>query len=102
MAQNPNLNIADKFGRTALHLACTSGNQAAVEALINLDEVQIDAQSIGGETPLMKAATQGHRDIVQALLAKNANPNLKSNLGHSARDYAMINHPGSDIASLLP
>ena len=62
---NPNINHKDDWGRTPLHMACNSGNLTAVKTLIEIgvslnDEpvpynLDLNAQSIGGETALMKA-----------------------------------------------
>ena len=62
---NPDVNQKDDWGRTPLHLACNSGNLTAVKTLIAVgvssnDEpmahtLDLNAQSLGGETPLMKA-----------------------------------------------
>jgi len=62
---NPDINQKDDWGRTPLHLACNSGNLTAVNTLIAIgvssdDEpmaqtLDLNAQSLGGETPLMKA-----------------------------------------------
>ena len=102
LGSEPNINLPDKFGRTALHLACISGNLAAFNILVHREDIHIDAQTIGGETPLMKAATQGHREIISTLLARGANPTLKSNNGLLAKDFAEINHRGTDLVTLFP
>ena len=52
-----NVNSRDKFKRTPLHLAAISGNISAVQKLINNKNILINAQTIGGETALMKAAS---------------------------------------------
>ena len=75
----PNINFRDNFGRTPLHHACNSGNLSAVKVLISrgLDAphpklngqiLNVNAQSIGGETPLMKAAACGNIDICVLLI----------------------------------
>ena len=65
-------------------------------------DIQINVQTIGGETPLMKAATMGHRDIIQQLLAAGANAGLQSHNGLTARDFAEINHKGTGLAEIFP
>ena len=62
---NPDINKKDDWGRTPLHMACNSGNTAAVNALIEIgvstdgepmaSTLDLDATSLGGETALMKA-----------------------------------------------
>lgn len=46
-----------------------------------------------GITPLMRASTWAHKDIVQLLLAKGADVNAKSNSGSTALIYASMANP---------
>ena len=101
LGQGPKVNQQDKFGRTALHLACTSGNMPAFIHLMQRSDIQIDAQTIGGETPLMKAATMGHREIILQLIAAGANKGLASNNGLTAQGFAEINHKGTGLSEIL-
>ena len=56
----------------------------------------VDAENIQGGTALLLAAKNGHASIVNALLAKGANPNLQAKNGLSpltiaaAKDYTDI------------
>ena len=102
LGQGPQVNQQDKFGRTALHLACTSGNIPAFDLLMQRGDIQINAQTIGGETPLMKAATMGHREVIEKLLSAGANASLQSNNGLTAKNFAEINHQGTGLADLFP
>ena len=61
------VNKPDDFGRTPLHMACNSGNTCAVILLLQ-HNAEVNTQTCGGETALMKAAANGHYDIVNALL----------------------------------
>ena len=65
--QSPDINCKDSFERTPLHHACNSGNLTAVCMLLehslykpnpklNGQKLEINAVTIGGETPLLKAA----------------------------------------------
>ena len=47
-------------------------------------ELNINSQTIGGETPLIKAAEQGSLDVCIALIKAGANPLLVDNLGRNA------------------
>ena len=81
-----NLELKDKRGRTALHQACRSNNIIAVDFLLN-NELQltympegeyrhadINAQSSGGETPLMMAIDEGNIHVMQLLFAQAQKP----------------------------
>lgn len=66
-------NAATDLGMTPLGLACENGNSAMVHLLL-----QSGAQTTPptpAVPPLMTAARVGNVDVVQALLAKGANPN---------------------------
>ena len=57
----------------------------------------IDQQTIGDETPLMKAAEQGNIEIIFMLLKAGANPFIKNKQGRTADTYAEANHPQTEI-----
>ena len=88
---NPNLNHEDNFKRTPLHLACISGNGTAVQLLLQSNAVNVNAQSAGGETPLMKAAAAGRLEICQILLKGGANAKMTCMKNLTALDFAQIN-----------
>jgi len=51
--------------------AAESGNLASIKHLLKI--TYVDPTPKYGETPLIRAARQGHKDVVQALLDNNAN-----------------------------
>ena len=53
------------------------------------------------ETPLMKAAEAGNRNIVVSLLRAGCNPFLEDVQGRTADMYAESNHPNMDIHLIL-
>ncbi len=52
---NANPNQPDSMGRTSLHIAAGAGKYNAIYILLQCDNIQVDALSLGLETPLMKA-----------------------------------------------
>ena len=70
-------------------MACNSGNEIAVALLIQ-NGADLNAQTCGGETPLMKAAANGYLNIVKALLTNNADPMIKAKNGLTALNYAQM------------
>ena len=67
---------ADSAGWTALHLACDTGDVAAVTALLsNRTPPQLEARSNTGQTPLCRALYWGCATCVRLLLARGADAN---------------------------
>ena len=67
------------MGRTALHIAAGAGNFNAIFILVQCNGIDIDALSLGKETPLMKAIQFSQIECVKQLLAKGADPINKIN-----------------------
>ena len=66
--------------------AAGKGDRDEVDRLLRAG-VSPDAESFG-VTPLAAAATHGHVDVIQRLIAAGANVNVRDKWGMTARDYA--------------
>jgi ankyrin repeat protein len=66
--------VRDKESETALHFAARSGNQSAVESLIEY-KADVNARTDSGITPLHWAAQNNREEMVDLLLAHKANAN---------------------------
>ena len=104
----PDYNHTDKFMRTPLHHAARASNETAISFLLQMGmqpqeelSINVDCETIGKETPLMKAAESGNRNIVVALLRAGCNPFLEDVQGRTADMYAESNHPNMDIHVIL-
>lgn len=78
--------------------ACKNGHLLDVISLV--DDVCIDMQNINGYTALMQASWYGHITIVDFLIKKGADVNLRSNNGWSPLMCALY-HRNTDVASHL-
>ena len=76
----PDLEKVDKQGRTALHYACRAGNLQTLRMLIQQD-VNIEARTQGGVTPLMAGIQSGAIHIVNELVTAGCNPMSEDVLG---------------------
>lgn len=88
----PDINSQDRFGRTPLHLASRNGNITAVRFLMQMSgllpnsdgdtmmtgeyQLNVNALTIGGVTPLMKASECGSKEIALLLLQGGADPSI--------------------------
>ena len=66
-----NLNLANRQGQTALHLASQNGSCEITEYLLK-KRAKIDAQDEDGKTSLYCASQWGQEKIVQLLLERGA------------------------------
>ncbi|KAJ2765899.1 hypothetical protein IWQ56_003919, partial [Coemansia nantahalensis] len=69
------VDVADAAGRTALHAACSCGNDAGVRQLLHMGAAP-NARDRIGNTPLTLAATGVRADIVVLLLEAGADPRI--------------------------
>ena len=60
MARGADLNASDELGRTAIHFACRAGKEDTFRVLVDNDEVDVDAVTNAGVTPLMMAIESGN------------------------------------------
>src|SRR3990167_5553916 len=87
-------------GRTALHLAASSGHEGVVRLLLENEYVinNINLQNVNGETALHLAASNGHEGVVRLLLENEYvinNINLQNVNGETALHLAASNgHEG--------
>lgn len=89
----------NKPGWTALIYAATNGHRGIVELLLE-NHAYIDSAPPNGVTALMMAARGGHLDTVKVLLEEGADPTLKTDLGQTAVDWALMTK-NTEIADLI-
>ena len=56
----PDVNARDDIGRTALHFACRAGKEENFDILMENDDIDFDAVTNAGVTPLMTAVESGN------------------------------------------
>jgi hypothetical protein len=71
------INQPNCFGQTALHYACNNGNDAIVQALLNVKSIDPDIQQVRGLTALHYASFVKHYKIIELLIRRGANPTIQ-------------------------
>ena len=90
-------NLTDSRGRTPLFTAVREGSQHALESLLGVPQLRIDAVNADGETPLMIAAIRGSLPAVRALVKRGAAINRE---GWTPLHYA-CSGPDNGVAAFL-
>ncbi len=87
LALNPNLEIKNIDGNTALWNACFGQNYKCVELLVDAG-INLNTTNDNGVTALMYCASAGKEDMVKLLLEFNANKEIKNLDDFKAIDLA--------------
>ncbi|KAK8741005.1 hypothetical protein OTU49_017411, partial [Cherax quadricarinatus] len=74
VAQNIDVNMANKHGESAIHLSCGLGQLEALRFLVKKGG-SLDATDAQGDTPLHWAARQGHAHVIAYLIEQGAQIN---------------------------
>lgn len=77
------------------------GETEALERLLDADASIIDITSFHGNTPLIRAAVQGHLDTVLALLRRGARVDIANSYGNTALIWAAMNGHAKVVELLL-
>ncbi len=88
---NSSLQLRSSTGQTALHLAAGMGLERVAEVCLARHPNLINTVDENLETPLMLAARNGYKEIVQSLLRCTADKTLKNKSDESAANIAEEN-----------
>lgn len=68
-----------QYGRSPLHMGAASGNLTAIQGLLkHLNIINLNQQTIGGETALTKSINFCKPECLSILLNAGADPNIKT------------------------
>jgi ankyrin repeat protein len=88
LATNPDKNVRDSFGRTALHDAMFQKNMEVIRLLLEYGFDVNDASPINGYTPLHDAVLVNNVDAAKLLLEFGADKTIKDTEGFTPLDRA--------------
>ena len=86
------IDIQDKFGRTALMLSAAYGRADTVKLLLDAG-ADIDRSNKYGWTALMQAAMWGHTGVMELLIQAGADVDIKDSDSRTAFDMLKEDHP---------
>uniref|UniRef100_A0A665WHX2 Inversin n=1 Tax=Echeneis naucrates TaxID=173247 RepID=A0A665WHX2_ECHNA len=89
LAPHIDINMADKYGGTALHAASLSGHVSTVKLLLE-KRAMVDSLDVMKHTPLFRACEMGHRDVILTLIKGSAHVDLVDVDGHTALHWAAL------------
>ncbi|KAM6968064.1 inversin [Aplochiton taeniatus] len=89
LAPHIDINMADKYGGTALHAASLSGHVSTVRLLLERGAM-VDSMDVMKHTPLFRACEMGQRDVILTLIKGSARVDLVDVDGHTALHWAAL------------
>ncbi len=95
------MNSQDDLGKTALMLACESGNSELIKTILN-HRPDVNIRCRAGRTALMIVAETGQLDILREVLKLHADVSLTDNKGNSCFKLAVKAWMPTVIKELLP
>ncbi|KAM4735135.1 LOW QUALITY PROTEIN: inversin [Anableps anableps] len=89
LAPRIDINMADKYGGTALHAASLSGHVSTVKLLLEKGAT-VDSLDVMKHTPLFRACEMGYKDVILTLIKGSACVDLVDVDGHTALHWAAL------------
>ncbi|XP_046337772.2 ankyrin repeat domain-containing protein 17-like [Haliotis rufescens] len=83
-----NVSLVDRFDNNILHSACLGGHVEVVKYVLSQDIVNINSRVWCGRTPVMLAAENGHRVVVELLVNVGADVTLVDKKGDNLLHFA--------------
>jgi protein phosphatase 1 regulatory subunit 16A len=91
LKQGRSLNVQDKYGATALHVAAANGYTDVLNFILSQDNTNLDVQDTEGWTPFHAAVCWEQQEAMRLLAEKGASMDTK-NL-HGETPYAIADEP---------
>jgi ankyrin repeat protein len=76
--------------KVEIHYAAKKGHLFVVSSLVWLNPQLVFSRDSNGDTPLHLAASEGHKNVVEFLIAHRANVNAENDFGETPLSYSLI------------
>ncbi|XP_046585228.1 putative ankyrin repeat protein RF_0381 [Haliotis rubra] len=95
------LSVVDDLGRNILHVACLSDNVDLVEDLFLRGIADIESRGEDGGTPVMYAAQEGSKRVIDLLVSKGCKLSVVDDLGRNILHVACLSENVDIVKDLL-
>ncbi|XP_048253962.1 ankyrin-3-like [Haliotis rufescens] len=90
MSKGGNASLVDINGDNILHLACLGGHVKMVKYILSQGIVDINCRGMYGRTPLMIAATDGHKDVFDLVIIEGGDVSAFDGNGNNILHLACV------------
>ncbi|XP_071115571.1 ankyrin repeat domain-containing protein 50-like [Haliotis cracherodii] len=94
VSEGADVSLVSEKGDNILHLACRGGRVEVVKYLLSQDMVRINSRGWKQRTPVMVAAVNRHKEVVELLVSEGADVSLLSHSGDNILCCACL---GGDV-----
>ena len=96
------INLKNAHGFSAAYVAAVANKVEALQAITGSPGVDVDAEDLGGMTPLIAATCNGCCvEVIQCLLDAGASPRHRDSIGRCALDWAREKRGDEAVLKLL-
>ncbi|XP_071093620.1 26S proteasome non-ATPase regulatory subunit 10-like, partial [Haliotis cracherodii] len=82
--------LLNDVGNNILHVACRGSDVEMVKFLLSLNMVDINSRGWRNRTPVLEAAVNGRRDVVELLMSEGADVSMGDDDGNSTLHLACV------------
>ncbi|XP_046582740.1 ankyrin repeat and KH domain-containing protein 1-like isoform X2 [Haliotis rubra] len=97
VGRGADVSLVDSTSNNVLYYACIGGDLETVKLIVSWNVLDINSRGDYSRTPVMKAARNGHSDVVEFLVGRGADVSLVDRFGDNVLHSACI---GGDLETV--